>query len=164
MKRLFISAVLFLLLTGADSFVLAHIPMKGTWVLKNVEAQNLKTVSILMAEKTSGELEKKNLSEKLKTEVPEELHYTCPVKIAFDEEKTSCTLHYGNEVEKTARYYQAPGETSIYFSIKGTGSIPEKQFFLKWKQEDNISMQLKYSTQGENALEEEYVYYYQLQK
>ena len=133
MKRLFVSAVLFLFWIGAGSFVFAHTSLKGTWVLKNIE------------------------------EVPKELHYTCPNKIAFDEEESSCTLYYDNDIKKQAGYYQMPGETSIYFSISGTGSVPEKQFFLECIQKDNTSMQLKYVVQGENVSKKEYVYHYQLQ-
>ena len=155
MNRLFISAVLFLFWMGANSFVFAHTPLKGIWVLKNIETQQLQTMSIAAVEKAS---------EELANEIPEELRYTCPDKIVFDDEDFSCTLYYGNEVEKQARYYQAPGESSIFFSIKGRGSVPEKQFFLERSQESDTFMQLKYSKPEKNTAEEEYVYHYQLQK
>jgi len=147
MKRLTISAILFLFIMGAGLSAFAHTSLKGTWVLKNIKSYDKNKMSVSTVE-----------------EVSKELYYTCPGKITFEEEMV-CTLYYDNGEEKEALYYVIPEGTSIYFSVPTEGTIPEHQFFLDWNQEDSDSIQLQYSKQEENTEQEEkYIYNYQLQK
>ena len=123
--------------------------LKGTWVLKDIKSQDSKERSVSTVK-----------------EVPAALYYTCPDKITFEEEERVCTLHYKNGEEKKAHYLLKDKESSIYFSMQGKGSVPEKQFSLQWNREGSEGeqealsfLQLQYSKK-----EEQYIYNYQLQK
>lgn len=146
MKRLtIISAFLFLFISGMSFSMLAqNAELQGTWVLTHIALENTEQMSVTPIDN-----------------VPEDISYSCPGKITFGE-KNLCILYYGNDEGKTAFYLPNTEESFIYFSIQGTGTIPERQFQLSWNQE-NQSMQLKYNKMGKIPQQEQYIYDYQLQ-
>jgi hypothetical protein len=98
--------------------------------------------------------------------LPQEIYYSCPVKIELKNEFESL-LYFDNEVTKKSFYYvfteSGKNNQYLHFSFEGQGSTPEQQH-LYIIERKATSLLLKYygSDLPGEASDTHYVYYYSI--